>query len=52
MMDEKIIKRFKEGNAEAFSVIYHHYSKKTYFFVFGMLKEQDQAKEIVQQSFC
>ena len=50
-MDKKIVKRFKEGDAEAFDLIYRQYSKKIYLFAKGMVKDEDQAKDLVQEVF-
>jgi RNA polymerase sigma-70 factor (ECF subfamily) len=49
--DKKIIKRFKEGDVEAFDTIYHHYSKKMLHFALGLVKNEDVAKDLVQEVF-
>ena len=49
--DKKIIKRFKEGDVEAFDAIYHKYSKKMLLFSQGLVKDQDISKDLVQEVF-
>ena len=49
--EKKIIKRFKEGDAEAFDVIYRNYSKKLFHFALGLLKDKDIAEDLVQEVF-
>lgn len=49
--DKKILKRFKEGDAEAFDAIYHKYSKKLFHFALGLVKDQDISKDMVQEIF-
>jgi len=52
MSEEKqIILKFKGGDAAAFDIIYHKYSKKLYNFAYGLLKDIDAAGEIVQEVF-
>lgn len=50
-MDKKIVKRFKEGDAEAFDVIYRLYSKKMFLFAKGLVKDQDHAEDLIQEVF-
>lgn len=49
--DKKIIKRFKEGDAQAFDTIYYNYSKKMYHFALGLVKDEDISKDLVQEVF-
>jgi len=49
--DRKILKRFKEGDAEAFDAIYHNYSKKMFHFALGLVKDKDISKDLVQEVF-
>lgn len=44
-------KRIKEGDLRAFDLLYHTYSQKLYGFAFSMLKNHEDAKEIVQDTF-
>ena len=50
-IDKKIILRYKEGDAEAFDIIYRAYSKKMYCFVLGLLKDQETSRDLVQEVF-
>ncbi len=50
-MDKKTIRRFKEGDAQAFDLIYHQYSKKMYFFTLGLVKDEEISKDLVQEVF-
>ncbi len=49
--DRKILKRFKEGDVEAFDAIYHKYSKKLFYFALGLVKDKDISKDLVQEVF-
>ena len=49
--DKKILKRYIEGDAEAFDAIYHKYSKKLFHFALGLVKDQDISKDLVQEIF-
>jgi RNA polymerase sigma-70 factor (ECF subfamily) len=51
VFDKKIIKKFKEGDAEAFDVVYHQFSKKMFHFALGLVKDRDIAKDLVQEVF-
>ncbi|MCK5137987.1 MAG: RNA polymerase sigma-70 factor [Bacteroidales bacterium] len=46
-----IVNKFKAGDAAAFDAIYDMYSQKLYNFAFGLLKDHDNAGEIVQEVF-
>ncbi|HTI07613.1 MAG TPA: sigma-70 family RNA polymerase sigma factor [Puia sp.] len=46
-----LIKSIAEGDADAFSVVYHYYSKTIYNTVMTYLKNEAEAEEIVQQVF-
>jgi len=50
-MDQKTIKRFKEGYPEAFDTIYHTYSKKMFHFALGLVKDREVSKDLVQEVF-
>lgn len=49
--DKEIIKRFNKGDAAAFDVIYHNYSKKMFHFALGLVKDQEISKDLVQEVF-
>lgn len=46
-----LAKRIRKGDIKAFDLLYHTYSQKLYGFAFSMLKNHDDAKEIVQDTF-
>jgi RNA polymerase sigma-70 factor (ECF subfamily) len=49
--EKKILKKFKEGNTEAFDTIYRMYSKKLFHFALGLIKDHDSAQDLVQEVF-
>jgi len=49
--DKEILRRFKEGDAEAFDAIYQSYSKKLFLFAQGLTKDQEISKDLVQEVF-
>jgi len=49
--DKETILRFKEGDPEAFDAIYRIHSKKLYYFALGLVKDQEIAKDLVQEVF-
>ena len=49
--NKKILKRFIKGDQCAFEQIYYAYSKKLYHFGLGLLKDPDEASEMVQDVF-
>jgi RNA polymerase sigma-70 factor (family 1) len=48
---KETILRFKEGDPEAFDAIYRTHSKKLYYFSLGLVKDQEIAKDLVQEVF-
>ena len=50
-IDKNIVKKFKEGDAEAFDVIYRSFSRKLFHFALGLLKDKDIAEDLVQEVF-
>jgi RNA polymerase sigma-70 factor (ECF subfamily) len=50
-ISKKTIEKFKAGDADAFDIIYHGYSKKLYRFALGLLKDHDISSEILQEVF-
>ncbi len=46
-----LAKRIRKGDIRAFDVLYHTYSQKLYGFAFSMLKNHEDAKEVVQETF-
>jgi RNA polymerase sigma-70 factor (family 1) len=43
--------KIKKGDIKAFDLLYHTYSQKLYGFAFSMLKNHEDAKEVVQETF-
>ncbi len=50
-IDKTIIEKFKEGDTIAFDSIYHTYSGKLHNFAFGLLKNSDDSRELIQEVF-
>lgn len=48
---ERLIKSAKEGNQEALTAIYAKTSGKAYYLAMQFLKDEDQAQDILQDSF-
>ena len=49
--ENKIVKRFIKGDQCAFEQIYYTYSKKLYHFCLGLIKDPNEAMEVVQDVF-
>lgn len=50
-INEAIIEGVKNGDMAAFDMIYRAYSKRLFRFVFGIIKTETDAEEIVQEVF-
>ena len=50
-MNQDLGKRIKKGDLRAFDLLYDQYSQRLYGFAFSMLKNKEDAKEIVQDTF-
>ena len=50
-ISETIIEEVKNGDMAAFDIIYRAYCKRLYKFVFGIIKTESDAEEIVQDVF-
>lgn len=48
---KQLVKRLKEGDMKAFDILYRQYSERLYSFAFSILKNREDAKEIVQETF-
>ncbi len=48
---QDLLTRLKNGNMLAFDLLYEHYSHKLFSFVFKILKNEDEAEDIVQEVF-
>lgn len=49
--DIELVERLKEGDVEAFDLIYHKYSGKLYAFGLKYLRSPEEAEELVQSVF-
>ena len=50
-VDKKILKKYIDGDAEAFDAIYRQYSGKILRFARGLVKDEDTATDLVQEVF-
>jgi len=48
---DELAKRLKKGDKRAFDLFYGQYSERLYGFAFSLLKNHEDAKEIVQETF-
>lgn len=51
LCDSELIFRIKEGDEEAFRIVFEIYSGKLYSFSFRFLKNREQCQEVVQEVF-
>ena len=52
MYDEKdLIRRMREHDDKAFEEIYHHYNKLIHYVVYQILNDEEDTKEIVDDTF-
>ncbi len=49
--DERLVIRLKAGETEAFGELYERYRPRVYRFAFKLLRDGDQAEDIVQETF-
>jgi len=49
--DEKFALRLKTGDEQAFGELYEQYRPRVYRFAFKLLRDRDQAEDIVQDTF-
>lgn len=50
-IDQQLARRIKKGDVQAFDRLYERYSQRLYGFAFSMLKNKEDAKEVVQETF-
>ena len=48
---QELLKRIRKGDVKAFDLIFEEYSQRLYGFAFSMLKNHEDAREIVQETF-
>jgi len=51
LMNQELGKRIRKGDMKAFDLLYDQYSQRLYGFAFSMLKNKEDAKEIIQETF-
>ena len=51
ILDDKTIIKAQNGDTEAFSEIYRAYYKKVYFIAHQYFRDEEMAKDIVQETF-
>ncbi|MCW3805634.1 RNA polymerase sigma factor [Plebeiibacterium marinum] len=49
--DAGLVLQLKNNNIEAFDSLYHRYSEKLYNFAYSFLKNHEDCKEIIQETF-
>ena len=52
MSDNEIIKAFKEGNLDIYNKLIERHSEKAYQIAYGILRQKEDAEEVVQDSFA
>jgi RNA polymerase sigma-70 factor (family 1) len=50
--DKILALRLNNNEVKAFDALFHKYSNKLYRFSFSLLKNEEDSKEIVQETFC
>lgn len=51
MLRPELVEAIKNGNKEAFEVLYHNYYQRVYFFALKICKSKEIAEEITQDTF-
>lgn len=51
LSDEELLKEFQAGNTQAFELIYNRYKGLLYIHAYKMLRDEDEAKDVVQELF-
>ncbi|MBR1705374.1 MAG: RNA polymerase sigma-70 factor [Bacteroidales bacterium] len=49
--EQQILTALRRGDPNAFALIYNMYAGKSYNFVFSLVKDEDTAKDLVQDAF-
>lgn len=52
IQEKQLVTALQQGKVHAFDALFHHYNQKLYRFAFSLLKNDEDAKEIVQEVFC
>jgi RNA polymerase sigma factor (sigma-70 family) len=49
--ESELLKRLREGDHEAFTILYRHHSELLYYNILSLVKDQTAAEELVQEIF-
>lgn len=49
--DRELVKKAREGDSEAFRQLFDQYNRRAYAVAFGVVKNQDDALDVVQEAF-
>jgi len=49
--DRQTVSEFIKGKVEAFDILYERYSGRLYVFALRLLKNQEDARDVVQETF-
>lgn len=49
--EEQLLVRLREGNAGAFTQLYHQYSERLYYNILSLVKDEMAAEELLQEIF-
>lgn len=52
LSDETLLQEFQAGNMQAFEDIYKRYKGLLYIHAYKMLRDEDEAKDVVQETFA
>lgn len=52
LSDEALLQEFQAGNMQAFEQIYNRYRGLLYIHAYKMLRDEDEAKDVVQETFA
>lgn len=52
LSDEELLQEFQAGNTQAFELVYNRYKGLLYIHAYKMLRDEDEAKDVVQELFA
>ncbi|MDR3693779.1 RNA polymerase sigma-70 factor [Mucilaginibacter sp.] len=52
LSDEALLQEFQAGNIQAFELLYNRYKGLLYVHAYKMLRDEDEAKDVVQELFA
>lgn len=50
--EKELVIQLRKGEVNAFDILFDKYSSRLYRFSFSLLKNEEEAKDIVQETFC